>query len=198
MHKENTVLLVDDDQLLLNSLKRSLHQEHYAIRTATSAEAALEILSGIEVDVIVSDQCMPGMSGTDFLAMAHEKYPETLRIMLTGKPELNTAMDAINRGQIYRFFTKPCNAIDLALSIREALQQKAFLSQARRMLDTMKMQARYIEKLEGEITDLGEVKRDQSGAVVLEERPYDLTALCHELEVEIDEAARRLGAAPKK
>ncbi len=192
MKKEHTVLLVDDDPLLLNALTRFFHQEPYNILTAKSAEVALRILSGTQVDVIVSDQCMSGISGTELLAQIRQDYPDTVRIMLTGKPDLETALAAINQGQIYRFFTKPCNAVDLALSIREAIQQKIIISQGRRSISTIKTQANHIKRLEQQLSGFESVERDSHRAVLLPDSDYDLESLCKELEAELDSAEKKL------
>ena len=105
------VLLVDDDQNIIDALKRILRKEPYQIYSVNSAHEALGVVQGISVDVVVTDEQMPGMSGTDLLRMLREQHPEIVAIMLTGKPSLEVALEAINQGEIYRFFTKPCNSI---------------------------------------------------------------------------------------
>jgi len=124
------VLLVDDEPNLLSALRRSLRREPYEILSAASGEEALSILASTEVDVVVSDQNMPGMSGTELLTRIHETYPETVRFMLTGKATLEVAVEAINNGAISRFFTKPCNDVDLAITIRQALEHKRLTEKA--------------------------------------------------------------------
>ena len=121
---EHKVLLVDDDANLLAGLRRTLRNEPYEILSATTAEEALRILGREEVSVVISDQEMPGMSGTVFLAAVRQRFPDTVRFILTGKATLDTAIQAINDGAISRFFNKPCNPVDLAVTIRQALQQK--------------------------------------------------------------------------
>ena len=80
------------------------------------------------VVLIVYDEEMAGMSGTEFLGRVAEQYPDTVRIVLTGHPTLPAALRAINEGKVYQFFTKPCNEIDLAITIRRALEQKDLLA----------------------------------------------------------------------
>lgn len=121
---KHTVLLVDDDPAVLDGLARALHREPYRILRAASADEAAQILSSEPVDLIVCDEQMPGMPGSEFLARVAREYPDVMRIMLTGNPSLPAALRAINEGRIYHFFTKPCNEIDLALTIREALELK--------------------------------------------------------------------------
>ena len=161
------VLLVDDDISIVDGLKRVLRKEPYSIFTACSAAKALELLEGITFSVIVTDEEMPGMSGTDLLQIVRERFPETVRLMLTGKASLETALSAINRGEIYRFFTKPCNEIDLALAIRDGLKQRELISQTRRMISIMEMQSNYIDAIERENPGISHVERSSTGAVII-------------------------------
>ncbi|WP_256077611.1 EAL domain-containing protein [Massilia sp. YIM B04103] len=105
-HKRS-LLLVDDEPNILAALKRLLRRDDYTIHTAASGAEGLELLARHPVDVIVSDQRMPGMIGADFLRKAKDLYPDTIRIMLSGYTELQSVTDAVNEGAIYKFLTKP-------------------------------------------------------------------------------------------
>ncbi|MFO7903492.1 MAG: response regulator [Pirellulaceae bacterium] len=132
---KDVVLLVDDDLNLLHALARTLRHQPYELYTATSAEEALLLLKGHEVDVIVSDEQMPGMCGSDLLAWAAESYPDVPRIVLTGRATVETAIRAINEGSVYQFFTKPCNPAHLGVAIRKALEHRALLKENRALRD---------------------------------------------------------------
>ena len=136
----HTVLLVDDEPIVLVVLKRVLRDEPYEILTAGNAEEAAHVLGGAPVDLIVCDEEMPGMLGSEFLASVARDYPDTVRIMLTGHPTLPAALRAINAGRIYQFFTKPCNEIDLAIAMRHALVQKDLMVKSRELLEVTKRQ----------------------------------------------------------
>ena len=129
-----TVLLVDDEENVLKSLLRVLRREPYRLLSAPGAAQALELLEREEVQLIVSDQRMPGMSGTEFLARARELNPDTIRIILTGFSDLKTAEDAINRVEIYRFLFKPWNDEDLKATIRQGLGKWTLEHENRRLL----------------------------------------------------------------
>ncbi|MBL0169079.1 MAG: response regulator [Propionivibrio sp.] len=118
--QERTLLLVDDEPDILNSLKRLLRRSGYRILTAGSAAEGLELLALNSVQVIVSDQRMPNMSGSEFLGRVKILYPDSMRIVLSGYTEVAALTDAINRGAIYKFVTKPWNDDDLRRVIREA------------------------------------------------------------------------------
>jgi len=131
------VLFVDDEPHLLAALRRALHKEPYEIVCVTSPAEALRVLAETAVDVVVSDEQMPGMSGSELLAEVRRRYPDTVRMMLSGKATLEGAIRAINDGEIYRFFVKPCNEIDLATTIRHALEQKDLIEENRRRAEEL-------------------------------------------------------------
>ena len=130
---ENTVLFVDDEANILKALKRLLRNEPFEVLTATCAEEALEHFRRYEIQVVVSDQRMPEMSGADFLSRLRERYPDTIRMMLTGHTEMDTAVEAINRGEIFRLITKPWNDDDLKAALRQALDHCEMKQEIKRL-----------------------------------------------------------------
>ncbi len=122
--RARTVLLVDDEPNVISSLKRLLRRDGYLILSANSGQEGLDLLAKNPVDVILSDQRMPGMTGVEFLRFAKELYPTTLRIVLSGYTELQSVTDAINEGAVYRFLTKPWIDDQLRSFILEAFQHK--------------------------------------------------------------------------
>ncbi|SDD88010.1 EAL domain-containing protein [Aquimonas voraii] len=120
---ERGLLLVDDEENVLRALVRVLRRDGYVIHTATNATEGFELLAKNRVQVIVSDQRMPGISGTQFLSRVKEMYPDTMRIVLSGYTDLATLTDAINRGAIYKFLTKPWDDEDLREQVRDAYRQ---------------------------------------------------------------------------
>lgn len=117
------VLIVDDHENLLSGLKRQLRGQ-YDLTMATSGPEAITKL-GIEgpFAVVVSDMRMPGMDGVELLEILEKKAPDTVRMMLTGNADQETAVRAINNGQIFRFFNKPCNSQTLSEGIDAGIQQ---------------------------------------------------------------------------
>lgn len=181
-----TVLLVDDDANLLDGLCRALRREPYDIVTASSAEEALEILSDRPVDVVVSDEVMPGMSGTVFLHEVRTRYPDTVRFMLTGKASLDSAVSAINNGGVTRYFIKPCDLTDLAISIRLGLQQQ-LMRAARKLLQKGRRQSALLARLEKPYPSVTKVERDNDGAIVLEGSNGDFDQLMRDICAHLDQ-----------
>lgn len=120
---ERTLLLVDDEENITSSLVRLLRRDGYHILCANSGEAGLALLAENDVGVIISDQRMPGMTGVEFLGKVKEMYPDTVRVVLSGYTELNTVTDAINRGAVYKFLTKPWEDELLRANVEEAFQR---------------------------------------------------------------------------
>ena len=115
------VLFVDDEENILNSLKRLFQKSDIQVLTATSGGEALEILRRMDVAVMVSDQLMPGMKGDELLVKARSISPDTVRIIMTGHGDLPTALQAINAGEVFRFLLKPWENQVLRSTIDEAL-----------------------------------------------------------------------------
>jgi CheY-like chemotaxis protein len=106
---EPTLLIIDDEPYVLKSLNRCLRNKGYRILTAGSAEEAFRLLAGTKVHIILSDQRMPVMSGTQFLKEVRKLYPDTIRMIISGYIDLSTVTEAINEGAVYKFLTKPWN-----------------------------------------------------------------------------------------
>jgi len=124
MSEPNTianVLLVDDEENILSSLRRVLRGEGYNVQIANGGEQALQILRSQPIDLVISDARMPGMDGATLLAEVQKHWPETMRILLTGYADISTTIRAINQGQIYRYISKPWDDDELRLTIRQAL-----------------------------------------------------------------------------
>ena len=119
MHR-HAVLFVDDEINILKAVKRLLRNEPWEVLCASRPEEALEMLDTAPVQVVVSDQRMPEMSGVDLLAAVRERHTDVVRMMLTGYTEMNVAVEAINRGEIFRLITKPWNDEELKATLRQA------------------------------------------------------------------------------
>jgi len=152
-----TILVVDDQSIIRDTLKRFFVKDNYTILLAETAEEALSLLAKTKVDVVISDQVMPGISGTDFLTIVSQDYPDTIRIILTGYATLEIAIQAINQGHVHRFFTKPCKIEELSQSVRELLQKRPG------------RKSRDISTIEREHPGITRVNRDEDGAIIIDE-----------------------------
>lgn len=123
MREQSRVLFVDDEKPILNAMRRLFRREPYEMEFAPDAETALKVVEDFHPAVVVSDQRMPGMSGIDLLSRVKEFEPDTVRIVLTGYTDLRVAEDAINRGEVYRFITKPWNDDDLRSAVASGVER---------------------------------------------------------------------------
>ena len=157
----HTVLFVDDEENILHSLKRLLRKEGYRMLTATSGTDGLKILKENDVHLVVTDQRMPEMSGTEFLAKVKENYPEVLRIVLTGYTDVDSITESINKGHVYKFMLKPWNDQNVKLEIKQALEQ----------YDLMQMNKTLHEKLVAKNEELKKINENLE--VLVKERTMD-------------------------
>jgi FixJ family two-component response regulator len=130
---ERTILLVDDEENILRSLKRLLRRDGYNILTANGGQAGLDVLRENEVGVIISDQRMPEMTGVKFLSKVKELYPDTVRMVLSGYTDLTSVTDAINEGAIYKFLTKPWDDELLRENVANAFEYYELKEENRRL-----------------------------------------------------------------
>ena len=138
----HTIMLLDDEESIVKSLQRLFRKENFSLLTAHSGEEGLDLLRnhGKPVSLIISDQRMPTMSGTDFLEKARAIYPDAMRFLLTGYSDMKAVIDAVNKGQIHRYIAKPWDDADLLLQVRQALERIELLFENRRLLILTKKQ----------------------------------------------------------
>jgi DNA-binding response OmpR family regulator len=143
-----TILLVDDDGPLTAALRRRLRSEPYRVLSAASGEDALRILEAGAVDVVVSDEQMPGMPGIELVTEIHRRWPEVVTLMLSGQASIGTVIRALNQGQIHRFLIKPCGAEELAAHLRECLAHKLVMDRCRVLLPICRRMQRVLSAIE--------------------------------------------------
>ncbi|RMG57168.1 MAG: response regulator [Deltaproteobacteria bacterium] len=123
MSEKPAVLVVDDERNVLRSLSRLLRTLNVDVVTAETGEEAIGLVSQREFSLIISDHLMPGMKGVDLLSRAREIQPETTRILLTGHADLEVALEAINRGEVFRFLVKPWDDDELLAAVTEGIHR---------------------------------------------------------------------------
>ena len=174
------ILFVDDEPHVTAALVRAMRHEPWETFNVDSAKAGLELLAREEINVVVSDEQMPGMRGSEFLTLVREKYPDTIRIILTGQASVEATIRAINEAGVYRFITKPCDALDLKATIRQALQQKQLVGHTRKLLQNYQEQAAMVEEIE-EATGILNLNTDGEGAILVDDIEGDLDDLLREM-----------------
>ena len=128
-----TLLCVDDEPNILTALRRLFRPAGYRLLLAESGAQGLALLEQEPVDLVISDMRMPEMSGAQFLAKVRERWPDTVRLLLTGYSDIQSIQDAINCGEIYRYITKPWEDGDMLLVVRHALERRALEQEQRRL-----------------------------------------------------------------
>jgi diguanylate cyclase len=121
--REDTLLIVDDEPSTLAALRRQLRRQGYRVLTAESGREGLELLAVNSVQVVLADQRMPEMSGSKFLGLVKDLYPDTVRIILSGYTDLQAVTDSVNRGAVYKFLSKPWDDDELEECLRDAFRR---------------------------------------------------------------------------
>lgn len=127
------ILCVDDEPNILSSLRRLFRAKGYQVHIAEGGSAGLQLLEKEAVDIVISDMRMPEMDGAKFLHQVRARWPETVRLLLTGYSDVSSIIEAINRGEIYRYITKPWDDNDILLVVRQALERKALEQEKSRL-----------------------------------------------------------------
>lgn len=164
---EKTILVVDDEQSILNSITRTLMDDGYRILTALGGEEGLTKLKDHEVDLVISDYKMPGMSGLEFLRQVQIDYPDILTIMLTAHGDIETAMEAINEAGVYKFILKPWNEDELRVTVRRALELRQLILEKHSLLHQVKRQDAILSELEKRHPGITKLERDKNGYILL-------------------------------
>jgi len=132
---KHTILFVDDEESIIKALQRLFRKENYKILTASNGQDALEILKKYEnrISLMISDQRMPGMTGSQFLEKAKKIFPNAIRFLLTGYSDMDAIVDAVNRGEIHRYINKPWNDENMILQVRQAIEQFELVLENKRL-----------------------------------------------------------------
>ena len=193
--QKSKLLLVDDEPNLTSALVRSLDRSQFEIFTADSAQKGLMILAGNDIDVVVSDERMPGMTGSQFLSEVRKKWPNTIRMILSGQADLEAAVRAINEGEVYRFLLKPCHPQELQMTILQGLQHKKLVAQSRKLLMEHQKNMNLLEALEKDNPGITKVDMDDDGVIDMEAYEAgasdDVQSLLDDLEKEMSKIGSR-------
>ncbi len=162
------ILVVDDEEGVTSALRRSLRRDGYEIATCNDPKEALVRLKTETYDMLISDHLMPGMTGTELVKICRDRYPDMMRLMLTGQPDTQMVIKAINEGEVYRFITKPWDDLELKVTLWSAFEQLDLMRENRRLLTLVRQQQSLIDKLERDNPGISTVPRDETGAILLD------------------------------
>ena len=176
------VLLVVDDSHLIESLQRGLEDEDYSIFSAVSEDEGLQIVRDEKIDLVVSDQNMPCTDGIKFLFQVKQARPGTVCFMLTENEALDLAAQAVNAGSINRFFTKPCNTVNLAVSIRHALEYKELVMYSKTLLKKTLRYEAILDQIETEYSVNTTIDLDERAADEVQDGYDSLITILREAE----------------
>ena len=169
--EKHKVLIVDDEPNILNSLRRVLDADDREIYLAEDAEKAFDVLKKEgEMEVVICDNRLPGMMGIDFLSKIKPNHPDTIRILITGYPDLSTAMDAINKAHIWRYILKPLEVEELQLALKQAFDYYKILRENRLLLQIARQQAEWLKVLKERYPQVVSKEIDKKSMYVIDEK----------------------------
>lgn len=147
MEEKIKVLYVDDEPNNLYSFKANFRRD-FKIFLAESGAEALEVLEKEkEIEIILTDQRMPQMTGIEFLVQAKEKFPDPMRLLITGYADINAVVDAINKGQVFYYLTKPWNEDEVKIAVRNAMEVYSLRKENRDLLEKLQAANEQLEFL---------------------------------------------------
>jgi two-component system probable response regulator PhcQ len=152
--EQYTVLFVDDEPFILNSLKRLFRGDPINVLTAGSANEALQIMRGQTVHLLVTDNIMPGMCGVELAKLVKQSWPDTFRILLSGQSDMEAVLKAINEGEAYRFILKPWTDFDLKATINIALAHYKLTCDNERLVSELKAKSQLLDLLQSKHPEL--------------------------------------------
>ncbi|MCK9199669.1 MAG: response regulator [Gallionella sp.] len=161
-----TLLFIDDEANILAALKRLFRPLGYNILTAENGPDGLALLEKENVDLVICDMRMPQMSGAEVLEQIHNRWPEVVRILLTGYSDLTSTIAAINRGEIYRYISKPWDDNDIALVVRDALERKHLLAEKLRLEALTQQQNEELKELNASLEEKVRQRTEQLRAAL--------------------------------
>lgn len=156
-----TILCVDDEPNILASLQRLFRKHHFRVLCADGAAAGLAMLERENIDIVMSDMRMPHCNGADFLERVRQRWPATMRLLLTGYADVGSIIGAINRGEIYRYITKPWNEEDMLLLVRDALERRALEREKERLELLNRAQNRSLLELNATLEERVRARTDE-------------------------------------
>lgn len=165
--RPHTIMIVDDEEYIINSIVRLLRSENYTILSASNGTEALDIMSKNKVDLIIADQRMPQMTGIELLREVKRLYPDTVRMVLTGYADINAVIDAINKAEVYRFLTKPCDTNELIINIRQALDYYDLLMDNKVLLDIAREQMKTLADIERQSPGTVKLPKTKEGTYII-------------------------------
>jgi len=160
MTKKNSILFVDDEEDVLNSLKRQFRKADYKLYTAVGGDAALKLLESETVEIIITDERMPGMTGIELLQKVKLMYPDTIRIILSGYADSMSIISAINMGEVYRFITKPWSKEEMLEIIEQAFLHYSTIQQNKKNMQYIIEENKQLHKNQNSRESNLEITRD--------------------------------------
>jgi DNA-binding NtrC family response regulator len=167
MPRERNVLVVDDEESVRQGVLAVLEREGYRVYLAENAQQGLEILRDHPIQLVITDHNMPDMTGIEFLKLIRERYPDVMRIMLTGDADPAVIVRSINEGEVYRFIKKPWDNVTLRVTVYFAFEVVQLQGENRRLVAALRQQMTFLKELEQAFPYISARSRDEKAELTL-------------------------------
>lgn len=202
--KETSLVILDDEANILSACTRLFRNEAFGVFTTTDHQEALGVIETQNIKVVLSDQRMPGVSGVEFLRQVKEKKPAVIRILFTGYTDIQTAEEAINKGEVYRFINKPWQDEEMRIILRDAMRHYDLIEENRRLFELTQKQNQELQVANAQLKILIEKEKAFSSTTSHELRtPLASIKMAVDLIAQLtagqldEEAANYLGVAKR-
>lgn len=173
-HPMNTLLCVDDDQEVLDVLQRLFREENYKVLTAIRSEEALKLVESHDIGVVLCDYNMPGMDGVRVLSEIRDRYPDTVRLLLTGETDAQLVIEAVNKGAIFKYIRKSWDRTELIQMVREAFQVVQLTRENSRLTKELQEANKKLRDIKKSLEDRIELKAEQIANLTFYDEITDL------------------------
>ncbi|MBF0104979.1 MAG: response regulator [Deltaproteobacteria bacterium] len=169
------ILLVDDEPDVLEVLKMFFEFEGHKVFVAESAKTALDIFNTSKIDLVISDYRMPETNGIELIEKILLSDPEAITILLTAHADVDVAIEAINRINLYKFVRKPWDNQELSLTVKRALESRELILENKRLVNALREREKIIKEIEKNHPGITDIKTDQTGRIIIEDENKLLT-----------------------
>ena len=193
--ENKTILLVDDEQNLLDAMSRLFRKTDFTLLTAKGGEAGLKLLETNEIQLVISDYNMPLMTGIEFLSIVRRMYPNVVRVILTGQSDLSVGVDAINKGEIYRYLNKPVNKEEFFIVINQCFEHNKMIRENQELTLKTLMQNEELGRLNAKLAELNAIqsKSLELSQEILERLPVAVIGITANREIALtNNAAKKI------
>lgn len=166
--EEASILFVDDEEGIFSAFKRQISCLPVKLFYAPNGEEAIKILYSEKIDILISDERMPGMTGSELISDVRERFPNIVSIIITGYADFDAVLKSINSGQVYKYILKPWDKIEMVMTIKNAIEFKKDKELISKLKYEISIKEKELKYLKLKFPDIFDVKKDEDGRIIID------------------------------